>query len=422
MASADGEGDITERIMEFQRREYAMLSRLAQREREMTKLGQECAEAFYAFDDNRKDSLRGGYVDPAVNIEITLLRQRLREKDQEISQVREELQNAQFQPNSIQGKKLLDKCQHLMEENAEIARQLSEEKMQVLRIQLAAERRKRLQLRQRSAFLDRYAEQADQENEKMEKKITDLGQSLKETRAEIEKHKKEMEEGKSGKRKQREAAPAAAEPTPQAEAKCLALADLHFADKDSLRRLGAPRPLSRDHEMSCDWRRVTQLPVWTPAPIPGGDLHVSALPNTVEASANASRSVPKDAASSGLAMTPPTVLQASQGEAPAKKRKKEKKDKSKQKEQAVAPPAVVEQPPEQEPPAEEEVEKKRRKEKKKDKEKKVFSLAVLNGSFGGPTTTTFLGEEEGEVSRSTKALLCEVSVLLHRQVPEPPES
>ncbi|CAE7215865.1 Wtap [Symbiodinium sp. CCMP2592] len=192
MASADGVGDITERIMEFQRREYAMLSRLAQREREMTKLGQECAEAFYAFDDNRKDSLRGGYVDPAVNIEITLLRQRLREKDQEISQVREELQNAQFQPNSIQGKKLLDKCQHLMEENAEIARQLSEEKMQVLRIQLAAERRKRLQLRQRSAFLDRYAEQADQENEKMEKKITDLGQSLKETRAEIEKHKKAL--------------------------------------------------------------------------------------------------------------------------------------------------------------------------------------------------------------------------------------
>ena len=28
----------------------------------------------------QKDSLRGGYVDPAVNIEITLLRQRLREK------------------------------------------------------------------------------------------------------------------------------------------------------------------------------------------------------------------------------------------------------------------------------------------------------------------------------------------------------
>eukprot|EP00439_Symbiodinium_sp_Y106_P016491 s2356_g2.t1 len=260
MASADGEGDITERIMEFQRREYAMLSRLAQREREMTKLGQECAEAFYAFDDNRKDSLRGGYVDPAVNIEITLLRQRLREKDQEISQVREELQNAQFQPNSIQGKKLLDKCQHLMEENAEIARQLSEEKMQVLRIQLAAERRKRLQLRQRSAFLDRYAEQADQENERMEKKITDLGQSLKETRAEIEKQKKEMEEGKSAKRKQREAAPAAAEPAPQVEVPAPAEPPAEAAEAPAKKRKKEKKDKSKQNEQAAAPPPVVEQP------------------------------------------------------------------------------------------------------------------------------------------------------------------
>ena len=82
-----------------------------------------------------------------------------------------------FQPNSIQGKKLLccwrlaleslsrssasvarEKCNHLEEENAEIARQLSEERLQVLRIQLSAERRKRLQLRARIAQLDEYAE------------------------------------------------------------------------------------------------------------------------------------------------------------------------------------------------------------------------------------------------------------------------
>ncbi|CAK9008529.1 unnamed protein product [Durusdinium trenchii] len=136
-----------EKIMEFQRREYALLSRFAQREREMRKLAQECAEAFHAFDASRKDSLKGAYVDPTVNLEIGLMRQRLRIKDQEIAQVREELQNAQFQPNGIQGKKLLDKCNHLQEENAEIARQLSEEKLQVLRIQLCAERQKRVQLR-----------------------------------------------------------------------------------------------------------------------------------------------------------------------------------------------------------------------------------------------------------------------------------
>lgn len=208
--------DLTEKVMELQRREYAFLSRFAQREREMRKLGQECAEAFHAFDDSRKDSLKGALVDPAVNLEIGLMRQRLRIKDQEIAQVREELQNAQYQPNSMQGKKLLDKCNHLQEENAEIARQLSEEKLQVLRIQLCAERRKRLQLRQRIAQLDQYAEKVDEENDKMTKKFTDLGQSLKETRAEVERYKKEIEEMKSGK-KRKDAAAKAAQETPEAK-------------------------------------------------------------------------------------------------------------------------------------------------------------------------------------------------------------
>jgi len=208
--------DMTEKVMELQRREYAFLSRFAQRERDMRKLGQECAEAFHAFDDNRKDSLKGAYVDPSVNLEIGLMRQRLRMKDQEIAQVREELQNAQYQPNSMQGKKLLDKCNHLQEENAEIARQLSEEKLQVLRIQLCAERRKRLQLRQRSAQLEQHAVKVEEDNEKMTKKITELGQSLKETRAEVERYKKEIEDMKFGK-KRKAAAEAVAEAAPEME-------------------------------------------------------------------------------------------------------------------------------------------------------------------------------------------------------------
>lgn len=209
---------MTEKVMELQRREYAFLSRFAQRERDMRKLGQECAEAFHAFDDNRKDSLKGAYVDPSVNLEIGLMRQRLRMKDQEIAQVREELQNAQYQPNSMQGKKLLDKCNHLQEENAEIARQLSEEKLQVLRIQLCAERRKRLQLRQRSAQLEQHAVKVDEDNERMTKKITELGQSLKETRAEVERYKKEIEDMKFGKKRKATAAEAGpAEAAPEME-------------------------------------------------------------------------------------------------------------------------------------------------------------------------------------------------------------
>merc|ERR1712048_989114 len=140
----------------------------------------------------------GAYVDPAVNIEIAMLRQRIREKDQEIARLKEESHNAQFQPNSIQGQKLISKCTHLLEENSELGRQLGEEKMQVLRIQLTAERRKRIQLRQRIAGFDQLAEQVDAENERMQKKIADLGQDLKETRAEIDQHKKDIEDFRSG--------------------------------------------------------------------------------------------------------------------------------------------------------------------------------------------------------------------------------
>eukprot|EP00933_Yihiella_yeosuensis_P074938 TRINITY_DN84034_c0_g1_i1.p1 TRINITY_DN84034_c0_g1~~TRINITY_DN84034_c0_g1_i1.p1 ORF type:complete len:263 (-),score=80.56 TRINITY_DN84034_c0_g1_i1:124-912(-) len=202
MAASSGEPDNTERIMEYQRREYAMLSKIAQRKREMAKMCQESSEVFHAFEDNQKDSLRNAYVDPAVNIEIGILRQRLREKDAEIAKLKDELGNAEFQPNSIQGKKLLDKCSHLLEENAEIARQLGEERMQVLRIQLVAERQKKIQLRQRLAEFDRHGEQVDAENERMQVKIADLGKTLKETRAEIDKHKKDVEEwrAKSSKR------------------------------------------------------------------------------------------------------------------------------------------------------------------------------------------------------------------------------
>merc|ERR1712087_407026 len=123
---------------------------------------------------------------------------RLRGKDQEIARLKEESHNAQFQPNSIQGQKLLRKCADLLSENSELGQKLGEERVQMLRIQLTVERQKRLQLRQRIAEFDRHAEQVDAENERMQRKIAELGQQLKDTRAEIDRHKKDIEEFRSG--------------------------------------------------------------------------------------------------------------------------------------------------------------------------------------------------------------------------------
>merc|ERR1711920_172975 len=135
--------------------------------------------------------------------EIAVLRQILKEKDQQIARLKEATRTAEFQPNSIQGQKLLRKCAHLLDENSELGRQLGEEKMQTLRIQMTLERKKRQELKQRIAEFDRHAEQVDAENERMQKKIAELGQSLKDARAEIDRHKKDIEEFTAGGKKKR---------------------------------------------------------------------------------------------------------------------------------------------------------------------------------------------------------------------------
>merc|ERR1719409_1751883 len=110
--------------MEYQRREHGLLSEIAQREREMRGLRRRAGEAEHSFTGVRKDSLNTAYVDPTVNIEIAMLRQRIKDKDIEIDRLKEETQSATFHPNSIQGQKLLRKCTALLDENAELGRLL----------------------------------------------------------------------------------------------------------------------------------------------------------------------------------------------------------------------------------------------------------------------------------------------------------
>lgn len=192
--------DLTDRIMEYQRREHVLLARMARGEREMRGLRRQASEAAHSFKDTRKDSLKDAAVDPVVNVEIATLRQRIEVQSAEIERLRQELRNAAFHPNRIQGQKLLTKCAHLVEENAELGRQLGEERLQTLRIQLSAERKRKLQLDQRIAAFDGMAEQIDAENEKMQTRIADLGQTLKDCRADVDKCKADIEELKAGNR------------------------------------------------------------------------------------------------------------------------------------------------------------------------------------------------------------------------------
>lgn len=193
--------DLTEKIMEHQKREYLLLTRVAQREREMEKLRQRANESVNAFEETQADSLQNAKVDPSVNIEIATLQQRLRDKDLDIERLKEESQSATFHPNSIMGQKLIKKCTSLLEENSELGKQLGEERVQSLKIQIGFERKKGEQLRERLAMFNRRAEAVDTENERLQTKIAELGSQLKNTKAEAERLNKEIEDVKSGKKR-----------------------------------------------------------------------------------------------------------------------------------------------------------------------------------------------------------------------------
>merc|ERR1719456_2186911 len=99
------------------------------------------------------------------------------------------------------GQKLIKKCTKLLEENSELGKQLGEERVQSLKIQISFERKKGEQLRERLAMFNRRAESVDTENERLQTKIAELGSQLKDAKAEAEKLKKEIEDIKTGKKR-----------------------------------------------------------------------------------------------------------------------------------------------------------------------------------------------------------------------------
>ncbi|CAD7967034.1 unnamed protein product [Amoebophrya sp. A120] len=131
-------------------REHAYLAKLAEKEREIQKYKQIANDVQNRFEDNfEKTSLRFAMVDPAVNMEILRLRQKIRSQDEEIDALKMELKATQFKPTSISGQKLMKKCRALLEENQSLGRQISEGPIQDLLVALGSERQTVKQLKEK---------------------------------------------------------------------------------------------------------------------------------------------------------------------------------------------------------------------------------------------------------------------------------
>jgi len=170
----------------FLQREHCYLAKLVEQERLMLKEREIAAEAITAFDDRReRASLRQGLVDPAVNMEIMLLRQKLREKEQKIEVLQDEVNSTTFDPKSVSGQKIMKKTRQLLEENQDLGRQLAEEKFQDLTVLIKTEKKRGEQLKEKLRESQAFCAVLDEENEKLQSAVVQAGKKILAQAAEI---------------------------------------------------------------------------------------------------------------------------------------------------------------------------------------------------------------------------------------------
>lgn len=201
LAMADGE--LRRKIVDYQAREKVYLAGLVGQETEMNQLRQMAVDVLGAYGDVSRAAVRASLVDPALNMEVLLLRQKAREKDLQISALREELEANTFDQKSPAGVKLMNKCKALLEENRELGEQLREERVGELWQALQAEQARNTQLRQKCDEAAAFCQELSQENDTLQGTIAKVAGKLRESRAELDALRKERAEAKAKRKKER---------------------------------------------------------------------------------------------------------------------------------------------------------------------------------------------------------------------------
>ena len=127
----ESEMGLRKQLAEQRRRESKTVLRHAVCEAEKRKLDETMTEMQLAMQPPQKQ-VRTLLLDPSVNAEIVRLREQVKELERREKEAQQELEASQFQASSIAGKKLMQKCKELQQENEQLGKELSEGKVQKL--------------------------------------------------------------------------------------------------------------------------------------------------------------------------------------------------------------------------------------------------------------------------------------------------
>uniref|UniRef100_A0A7S0FG30 Uncharacterized protein n=1 Tax=Pyrodinium bahamense TaxID=73915 RepID=A0A7S0FG30_9DINO len=218
MSSSAADGELQRKIEEYKAREHIYLAGLIGQEAGMSHLRRMASDVLGAYGDISRAAVRGSLVDPTQNMEVLLLRQKALEKDQQISQLREELEANRFDQRVPSGQALMRKCKALLTENRELGDEIREERLAELSAAVQAEQRQNAHLFQKCREAIEFCTELSQENEKLQGTIAKVAGRLREARNELDGLRKERAEAKAKRKKEREQQKKAAEAAAAAQA------------------------------------------------------------------------------------------------------------------------------------------------------------------------------------------------------------
>eukprot|EP00658_Telonema_sp_P-2_P072367 TRINITY_DN61505_c0_g1_i1.p2 TRINITY_DN61505_c0_g1~~TRINITY_DN61505_c0_g1_i1.p2 ORF type:complete len:252 (+),score=91.92 TRINITY_DN61505_c0_g1_i1:154-909(+) len=161
-------------LAELKRRERTLLMRLSAKETEIAEL-QTHVQELAGLLAPKTLQLNALLLDPAVNMEFERLREQVASKQKELEKAQDELQAREF---SLNGERLMGKCQTLQEENADFAEQVSEGRVKKLELEIELKKSHIDALKKSMQESHGHISMLDEEMEKMQDTIYGLQQAL----------------------------------------------------------------------------------------------------------------------------------------------------------------------------------------------------------------------------------------------------
>uniref|UniRef100_A0A7S0ZU28 Uncharacterized protein n=1 Tax=Noctiluca scintillans TaxID=2966 RepID=A0A7S0ZU28_NOCSC len=206
--SGTADVELQRKVEEYQARERIYLAGLLEQDAEMNRLKRTTSDILGAYGDVSRAAIRGALFDPAVNMEVMLLRKKTREKDRQISELTDALDANHFDQKLPAGQALMRKCKRLLEENGQLGEQIREERVADLHAAFQADQALNAQLQQRCREAADFCKELVQENEQLQGTASRVAAKLQEARAEHDALRQERNELKLKRRRERDQAKA----------------------------------------------------------------------------------------------------------------------------------------------------------------------------------------------------------------------